>query len=55
MHLAQRVDDANEAVGAVDGGDGAGEAGVHADEGPGGVDGEEDVVEDDKPAEGGGL
>lgn len=55
VHLAQRVDDADETVGAVDGRDGAGEAGVHADEGPGGVDGEEDVMEDDEPAEGGGL
>lgn len=55
MQLAQRVDDADEAVSTVDGGDGAREALVHADEGPGGVDGQEDVVEDDEPAEGGGL
>lgn len=55
VHLTQRVDDANDAVGAVDGRDGARETGVHADEGPGRVDGQEDVVQHHQPAEGGGL
>lgn len=55
VQLAQRVDDADEAVSAVDGGDGAVESLVHANEGPGRVDGEEDVVQHHQPAECGGL
>lgn len=55
VQFTQRVHDADDAVGAIDGGNGAREALVHPHEGPGGVDGQEDVVEDDEPAEGGGL
>lgn len=47
VQLAQRIDNANDAVSAVDGGNSAREALVHADEGPGGVDGQEDIMEDD--------